>query len=944
MKKKNKIVFATLGFALAFGGGLATSDLFTKAETLPDNVLESLVIEPGMSIRTDLPDGLRFTATIGMSDEEYAQSGITEIGTVLMPTANVDGELTVDEKDGSVEALLIKTEKWITENDENSKSYYSTLVATDKTSAFPEAFYNTPISARAYVKYEDGTVKYSANTATRSISYVARFAMLDDEQENKGAIEKFANGATQSVTINEGEVLSTDNTEGYQASLIVGGVTTVSTDKITVVWSVKETDPAISVDQNGMVVPVKAGTATLVAEAYVGENCLREEVSVSVKASIQTRTEEVALFAIKETNDDGEIIVNDYQYSGLNGSTVNAITIQDEEVSAEAYSLEDGVLTVRGSAFANYSGLEKTLSVKTDADDLTVSFDKVATFKVTKASDMDTDDTTYKTVSPMVRATLISEASGDNGISWGGYIVLGNDIDFGMSIIENTLQVLGTQYDGMDFGFKGTFDGQGYALNNFDLWGNAGYPGSLMGRIAFHSTITNVSFLNFRIRGSYSLGLFDDCWGTLSDVIVDGTIETNMNDSALLGKFHKNDELSGAVLKDSTIIARVGSSAHAYTSTETDSKIFASGSTFRAVENTTIQTAFRVADEFTVKGGTVETLAPSDYYAVKVNGDTENTVKANDFIGAIQGKTVQSAILYGRNGDAQSISNATISDGNVIIPSSSLASYVGRGQTLKVVTDEEVKYFYQDIVTYAIEDAGDLCAVDAGSSAIYECAEFIQACGVTSGTACNTNWGSGCLIILANDVDGSNFVAPALSVTGRIRTGAPLADNGSNSNFVGIFDGCGYTVSNIELYARGNTHHDSFFGSLGVDGMVKNVSFVSVRICDGGLSQGFFGKTSMGKIDNVYIDVTPNNIASRYAIGRFNDSVRVSNCTFIVRTSSSCATGESGDLWKIIDYATADPCKGTHWTNTVIYSDYRVRSSDCNLNSIIKPLSEWTNA
>ncbi len=952
MKKKNKIIFVTLAFALTFGGGLATTDFLAEAGNAPvaDNVLESLVLEQGMAIRTSLPDGLRFTAKIGMSDEGYAASGIKEIGTVLMPTANVDGELTVDEADGEITALLIKTEKWITETDANSKSYHSTLVATDKTSEFPAAFYNTPVSARAYAIYEDGTVKYSANTESRSIGYVASFAALDSTfQGNKEVVEKIVRGTTKSLTVNGGETLSLSNADGYQAALIVGGVTTVSTDKITVVWSVKETDAAVSVDENGIVTPVKAGTATLVATAYVGENYLSEEVSVSVaEEAIEPTTAEVAMFAIKQTNDNGSIVENDYTYEGLNGTNVSSLSFDggETEVSTDAYSLENGVLTVSGSAFAEYVGTAKTLSVKTEADDLTVSFGKVATFAVTKASDMDTNN---YTVSPMIQATLISDASGENGISWGGYIVLANDIDFRMDTIETTLKVLGTQYNGMDYGFKGTFDGQGYALKNFDLWGNSTTPGSLFGRIAFEGSVNNVKFLNFRIRGAFSLGLFDECWGTINNVVVDGTIETNMNDSSLMGKFNKNNENSGAVLKDSTIIARVGSSTHAYSSTETDNKVFRSGATFRFVENTTLQTAFETPTSFENAGGEVEALAPADYYAVKVNGDTDNTVKTNDaFTGAVQGTTLQSVTLYGRNGDGVAISGATLADGNVVIPATSLASYVGRGQTLKVVTDAETKYFYQDVVTYAIQEAGDLCAVDAGSSAVYECAEFVQACGVTSGTAYTGNWGSGSLIILAHDVDCSTFVAWSGAVAGRIRTGAPLDydpnKDATGVRFEGIFDGRGYSISNIQLYARANDHGDAFFGALGTNGTVKNLSIVNASIADGRLSQGFFGQTSIGTIENVYIDVTPNSLESGYAIGRFNDSIRVRNCTFIVRTNSACATGEGGDLWKIIDYSGKDSCWGTNWTNTVIYSDYRVRSSDCNLNDIIKPLSELPTA
>ncbi len=623
MKKNGKIMFAALAFALTFGGGIATTSLFATANETPvaNNVLDALTLEQGMSIRTAAPDGLRFTATIGMSDSEYAESGITEIGTVLMPAANVDGELTIDEADGAIKALLIVTENWAEETNENAKTYHSVLVANDETSSFPAAFYNTPVSARAYAKFEDGSVKYSANTETRSIGYVANVEALVGELDEDGVIETIANGATKTVTVNDGEAMELGSQ--YQATFSVGGVATVSTEEFEVVWSVEESNAAIIVDENGLVVPVKAGEATLVATAVCGEKSFSAETTVTVNAATEV----------------------------------------------------------------------------------------------------------------------------------------------------------------------------------------------------------------------------------------------------------------------------------------------------------------------------------ADYYAMKVNGATANTITDNDFVAEIQGNQVVSATIYGGDVYGYDLSDATVANGNVTIPASSFEGLVDREQTIKVVTDVETKYFYQDVVTYAIKEAGDLCAVDAGSGFEDACAEWVQACGVTSGSRQTESWGEDALIILANDVDCSTFVAWSGAVAGRVRTGAPLDYDPrfgeTGVRFEGVFDGRGYTISNIELYARSNAHGDAFFGSLGENGTVKNLKIVNAKICDGGQSQGFFGRTSKGIIENVYIDVTPNGLTNGYAIGRFNDTVRVIGCTFIVRTNAAVATT---DEWKIIDYASVDPCRGTNWTNTVIYSDYRVRSSDCNLNEIIKPLSELPTA
>ena len=221
MKNTKKFVFAALAFSLALGGGIASMNFASAQETAP--TLSALTVEDGMSIRTTSPEGLRFTATIAYSDTEYAEANITEIGMVLMPESAVTGELTVDEKKDGAEALLIPTVNWVAETDENSKKFHSVLVANDMTSAFPESFYNTPISARAYAKYADGSVKYSVNTVTRSIGYVAGLYYLSGAEDSTNeVITKIASSASKQITVNDGNALEVKGE--YQATLKVGGV------------------------------------------------------------------------------------------------------------------------------------------------------------------------------------------------------------------------------------------------------------------------------------------------------------------------------------------------------------------------------------------------------------------------------------------------------------------------------------------------------------------------------------------------------------------------------------------------------------------------------------------------------------------------------------------------------------------------------------------------
>ncbi|MBO7297622.1 MAG: hypothetical protein J6U60_01085, partial [Clostridia bacterium] len=762
-------------------------------------------------------------------------------------------------------------------------SYYSVLVDTDLDGAFPAEFYNVPITARAYVKYEDGTYKYSEETVTRSIGYVAAMHYLSGKaNDTQGIVAKIANGATKEILLEDEDLLA--GGESVNTAIMVGGIEAVGFEGLSVVWTVA--GDAVQVDaQTGVVTPVKGGTATVQAVVSVqGGNSvtLTKEVTVDVA----TTTVEEDYFAIKQTNEQGAVITNDYTYE-LSNASVSSVSFADDNVLTDSeYAVEGNTLTVYGAAFADVvGGSAQTLTVETATENVEITFGKVATFAITKASDMNPQD-----------SSVIAAWQAANGMAWtsnpstvgalfGGYTVLANDIDFEGATISQKV-ACANAYGGVAYGFNGTFDGMNHTLKNFVV---SGTNVSLFGRSDFGAAFKDMQILNYRSVGTASFGLFDsECYGALSNLTIDGTLDATANGGCLVGKFATH-EVQGATMNNCTITARVGAA--------TESAGIVVGGSFITVKNSTINTAYNVPTTFTSAGGTVNKLAPADYYAYKVNGDTVDTVTTNDYVKAIAGDTLTSVTYSGRNGVVDLTSKATLSGGNVVIPASEFVNLTGRGVTIKVATNEETEYFYQDIATYAITKADDMTEMTWTT----DLAEFVQAEKTSTGYAG--------YIILANDVDCTGV---------RIRTMAPCSDMGTGS-FSGTFDGRGYTVSNVEQYTN-NSSWSQFFGTLSSSAVVKNVSFVNYTFT-GYITSGLFAKYSEGTVDNVFIDA----VASAYngsatagaTIGAFSKSARVTNCTFIVRNNPSA----TGTTWTVMLYSGAD-FDLTNWRNVAVYTDY----------------------
>ena len=433
MRNVKKIGLVAAFMTLALSGGLLVSNVANAADS---SVLSELTMADGMSIRMNNPEGLRFQATLSMSDEEMQNAKIVGTGMILMPADKVVGELEYGEThtDGTV-ALDIPTAVYNSESTADSKSYYSVLVDTDLDGAFPAEFYNVPISARAYVEYEDGKYKYSEETVTRSIGYVAAMHYLSgNANDTQGIVAKIANGATKEIVLESNDLLA--GGENVNTAIIVGGIEVESenVEGLSVVWSVE--GDAVQVDaQTGVVTPVKSGTATVKATASINGGqpiTLTKEVTVDVtkkEASVES-------FVMKQSNDAGTLVTNDYTYE-LSDVNVKAVTLGGKALTLdEDYTVVNNTLTVKGTAFEGLErganlGKEQLLKVESDTENVEVTFGKIITFAITKASDVNPGSST---VDPLYMTAGECTTAG-----WSGYFVLANDVDFGFAKLAHNI-------------------------------------------------------------------------------------------------------------------------------------------------------------------------------------------------------------------------------------------------------------------------------------------------------------------------------------------------------------------------------------------------------------------------------------------------------------------------------------------------------------------------
>lgn len=278
---------------------------------------------------------------------------------------------------------------------------------------------------------------------------------------------------------------------------------------------------------------------------------------------------ETTLVGTYEYNDI-RIIVDVYRPEIRLGESVTIETALD----ANSFTIASDVAgTIRG---ASVGGKEISSSI----DGKTVTYDKAKL--PTNAADMgdkeiivDTDKAIYiidakiytkilRTADDVMAWNEYAYAADPANTYWGGYFVLANDIDMtdktyvGKFYYANMFYTEGPsawsakpEYSGITFrdgntgGFRGVFDGQGYAIKNLTI----SQPNdSFVGQIAVGGVFKNVVFTGARITTDWGAGLVSVGGnGTIANVYAEITeMHAGNNNDDKNGIFYSQGSMSGA--------------------------------------------------------------------------------------------------------------------------------------------------------------------------------------------------------------------------------------------------------------------------------------------------------------------------------------------------------------------------------------------------------------
>lgn len=299
MMKKISIAFLAAALLLC-GSALALTGVSANESA------GAFEMETGAEVRLDDPSGIRFITKVDQAfiDNLQAENPDKEIsfGTEIKPEGK------------DVAPLDIPQTVWAAESTETVK--YFKAVLTD----IPESQYLTKLTATAYYAV-DGVKTYAENPQTRSIAYVASAAIAagNDSAELTAIID----AAVAEISLEEDFTLNV----GEEKTLAVTGgedlVVKFSTDN----------DAVATVDENGVVSAVGAGTANITAT--LGSRT--DSVSVTVN-----ETELKKLFYDFEDGTVGETYAPEVFAANIAGTGHNITVAEVEGNKVLAYDF-DGV-------------------------------------------------------------------------------------------------------------------------------------------------------------------------------------------------------------------------------------------------------------------------------------------------------------------------------------------------------------------------------------------------------------------------------------------------------------------------------------------------------------------------------------------------------------------------------------------------------------------------
>ena len=486
---------------------------------------------------------------------------------------------------------------------------------------------------------------------------------------------------------------------------------------------------------------------------------------------------------------------------------------------------------------------------------------------------------TIKTADDYANWITIAKACETEEKLWGGYFRLGNDISATNMVVFTRGETNGTE------GFKGVFDGCGYAIDG--LTRTAWSSDAFVTTMTAEGVLKNIAFTAVRIVGEGNF-LCSGGKGTIENVFVQyaaisqGDVRGN---NATIVNMQEGCALRNIFVDASNAVIS-GNGANFRILTKNVASGF--GGVFGVCPSENYTPSQAIGD----RGNNYSAIAYFASFAeLKTNDTTQAVLEGwnNNGFWTVNGgipapaKLVVTELNLGKQDINLDISvnndNVTLNDSNVEIDCTAVGFSFGEiaSATMEGATLDVSKFAFENgKLTFArsafgynygakqivVTDVdGKTITIEATlvSKVLMNAADYAN--WITIAKACETEeklWGG--YFRLGNDISATNMVVFTRGET-----------NGTEG-FKGVFDGCGYAIDGLTRTAWSS---DAFVTTMTAEGVLKNIAFTAVRIVGEG---NFLCSGGKGTIENVFV---------QYAAISQGD-VRGNNAT-IVNMQEGCA-------------------------------------------------------
>lgn len=479
---------------------------------------------------------------------------------------------------------------------------------------------------------------------------------------------------------------------------------------------------------------------------------------------------------------------------------------------------------------------------------------------------------TIKTADDYANWITIAKACEEGEKLWGGYFRLGNDISATNMVVFTRGETDGTE------GFKGVFDGCGYAIDG--LTRTAVYTDAFVTTMTAEGVLKNIAFTAVRIVGEGSF-LCSGGKGTIENVFVQYAAISQGDaggNNATITNMQKGCALRNIFVDASNAV------------------ISGNGANFRILTN-------NVADGF----GGVFGVCPSENYtpsqAIGNRGNNYSAIAYFVSFAELKAKTETKSVLSAWNDNGFWI----VKDG-VPMPKNLTVTALNLGAKdidLDVMVDGDNVSLNDSAVTFDCFAIGFDFAQAVSLTMDGNNVEFVEGDVTVSGGVLSIKrsifgFAYGEKNIVITDVDGKTITVSATLVTktlmnatdysnwikianaceaenqilgGYFKLGANITsetmvtfehyDVDGKLGFKGVFDGCGYAIDG--LTATGN----AFISCMTKDGVLRNIAFTNAKIAG---ESNFLCSGGLGTIENVYVQYVS------IAAGSDNNGTIFNNC------------------------------------------------------------------